>query len=54
VLRVGASVGEIYSAFIYRGPLTAALISAELLEAMAEQSIASVAALRGRGMTRVG
>jgi dihydroorotate dehydrogenase len=45
-LSVGAAAVEIYSAFVYRGPLAASRINAELLAAMDHAGVASVAQLQ--------
>ena len=46
LLRAGATAVELYSAFIYRGPGVAAALNRELLAAMDQAGVPSLAALR--------
>ncbi len=46
LLRAGASVVEIYTAFIYRGPTVMAALNRELLAAMDREGVATLATVR--------
>jgi dihydroorotate dehydrogenase (fumarate)/dihydroorotate dehydrogenase len=51
LLRAGASVVEIYTAFVYRGPTMMAALNRELLEALDRAGIATAAAARPEART---
>ncbi|MBI4494997.1 MAG: dihydroorotate dehydrogenase 2 [Chloroflexi bacterium] len=54
MLRAGASLVEVYSAFVYRGWRAPALINRELLAVLSAEGIDSVQALVDRGRPAVG
>jgi len=51
-IRAGASLVQVYTAFIYEGPLLAAKLSRQLSQRLRREGLASVAMLRGQGVAK--